>query len=285
MTIGTLGCVQYGASVIPGVVGWNFAPGALRAILSGDSAIQTQFLAKLGQKPFGSFTTLAIGTAYTALGLAEVIDTALVLRLKHRASAGIDANGTAITIANGVMALRSIDATHGVFANITYDVLARSTDGAASPFAVAVNAKVTSVVEELFTLGSLTISGTPVPGIQSLSVETGVQLRSFGGDGKVYDTFAARVGWAPTIRATSIATDNITAGNLAGPALSGAGAVAVFQKVTNYGGLTGPGDKTATIVKGSVDVDDIGASPGEESGTTFLVTGANTTEVNILTIT
>lgn len=284
MTVGTMGNVVLNTTVVPGISSWSFDPGIIESMAAGNVAVPTQYLAKLGQKPFASFTTKALGIAKTTFGEYLALASTLYLDVLHRTATGqtgVLTTGTRIAINSGAVVLRSVSASHGAFAEATYDVVAASTDGSTAPYAVSSATVGTVETSELFTLGSLALDGVAVTGLQSLEFSPGITMRSWGGSGLLYDTLVAMVNMTPTMQATTWTVDNITTGNVSGGALATTGAVATFQQVTNLGILTGSGNKTATILKGRYKIQ-VSGSSGDELSTIVSVIGANTTTGTIM---
>lgn len=98
-----------------------------------------------------------------------------------------------VTVANGVLVLRQLELSHQQPAMLSAELIARQ-DGATAPLAVATSQSLPAVypaTSVLWTLGKVDFNGTQIEGVESVSVDFGVDVLAEGSDSDVYPTFVA----------------------------------------------------------------------------------------------
>ena len=117
--------------------------------------------------------------------------------------------------------LQSISANQGQLATAS-GTLALAYDGTNAPLVPAGSLALggTPTGTENFTLGPVSINGSAVNGVQSMSIELNPEVIMLSGDGEVYSTFIAIKSIAPVVTITTHTLDAWASYGLGGTALS-----------------------------------------------------------------
>ena len=179
---------------------YAYSPGVAGMLLGGAGEVEPSFSAVDGIMPVFSFTTSQVATFLAAIEEdGAIIDTdtgdaGVVIYGAQYEKGKVKKAGAyhmSVTIASGMIIPRSISASTGGPALLTFDVLPLSTDGITSPLSISTTASISSAptASELYTVGPATVNGSTIGGVQSMNVNFGngeVRLRA---DGHVYPTF------------------------------------------------------------------------------------------------
>lgn len=197
-----------GAVYLDGIRSLGLSPNLRTALEGSDGSPYNTFASLVSGAPSLSFATTdlpAILNECTAFMLVDSDGThpGVLLYLQRYAEGGTRASANAheTTIANGIMVLRSLELSHQEAAVISGEVLATQS-GATPPIAFDEAATIptqfpaTSVV---FTLGKVDLNGTELAGVESVSIDFGVQELVESKDSDVYPTFASVQRIQPTI--------------------------------------------------------------------------------------
>jgi hypothetical protein len=155
-------------------------------------------------------------------------------------------------------------------------------DGTNNPLVPAGNVALsgTPTHAEHYVAGPVVVNTVQIPGIQNITIEFNRVLREIGGDGELYNTFAACEYFTPVITVTSTANPWATYG-INGTALT---AMSVYLRKIAANGTGRVADATAEHIKftataGLVTIDESSGGANDPSLTTTRITlvGANST--------
>ncbi len=187
--------------------------GIAEMILGGAGEVYNRFVAVQGQAPCVGFTTTKIKTALDkcgAVGLALGADPANVLEMYFQAVAeGGTREGAGshlkLSINEGLLVPRSIEAPHGDRAVLTYEGIA-TWDGTHDPIVLLAGQSLpgTPAVDEVFTAGPVKINNAALTAIQNISIGFGISEMVVAGDGEVWPSFVAIQNIQPIVTITTL---------------------------------------------------------------------------------
>lgn len=178
------------------------------------------------------FTTEMVKTILATIpltGYSLASGSCVLYFAKYVSGGGIDAAGCiTFTLAAGIAVWRTVSADINSLASVTVEVVGVSADGATTPVTPATGVALpTTTAAEMYTIGTTSAASS---GVQSGSIDTGIDLEARRGDGDAYNTFAAisairpRVRWSQktvtgpgaTIGITTLTLKSVTAGGYRG---------------------------------------------------------------------
>ena len=170
-------------------------------VVGGDGSVYRTFAALMSQQSVFTFTTTMCATAIGLAGptglkiSSDEDDDGFELWFQSITEGGTRGGaGTNVkcTINEGILIPISMSVSHGGIAQITY-ALQITYDGTNDPVVIETDKDLegTPAVSELFTAGPLNINGTNIESIQDINVNFGISPILAGGDGTVWNTFAA----------------------------------------------------------------------------------------------
>jgi hypothetical protein len=177
------------------------------------------------------------------------------------------------------MTLDRISAGHNSLATASCRI-GTTYDGTNNPLVPAGNVALsgTPTHAEHYVAGPVVVNSVQIPGVQNITIEFNRVLREIGGDGELYNTFAACEYFTPVITVTSTANPWATYG-INGTVLT---ALSVYLRKVSATGRTA--DATAEHIKftataGLVTIDESSGGANDPSLTTTRITlvGANST--------
>ncbi|MGD8237839.1 MAG: hypothetical protein PVH68_04765 [Armatimonadota bacterium] len=181
----TVGGVRVGGAdgtLITQITNSNVDEGLATMLARGSGGIYDTFVS-LGQlNPRISFTSRDIKTGLNVCGLAPVkltaADPAEVWLQQYESGGGrVSAGSKLLTISNGLLVWRGIDAPDGAPASSTWEIIPWSSDGSTDPLSWTDSE--TMPTDEAGALW--TVSGDAL--YQSWSIDTGISAQPFHGDG------------------------------------------------------------------------------------------------------
>jgi len=272
-----------GGALLDQVDDWNFNAGLRHILAAGDGQVDPTYVAVGLQEPTISFSTTAIATALGACGisgLAIAAANALIAWLQKTAEGGTRASGAnhiKAVMNKGILVPRQLTAnSDGSLARLAFDAIA-TYDGTNLPFVLTSSQALTGApaVGEGFVAGPVAVNGTTLNGVQSITIDFGLQVRTVSGDGQVYPTYCYVASRAPSIRVAVLDPSIFTTLGLSGAAQSGTNSVVYLRKVDEGG--TRVADAVAqhisfSIDEGHIHVSGIRGSQGQEIGSEVLIT-------------
>jgi hypothetical protein len=282
----SLGVVVAAGTQINQIISHSINPGLEPLVLSSDGQVDPRYAAIMRQSPMINFATTAIVRGLTAAGVAglALTGTALDAWLQKYAQGGTrltSTNSTKLSIAYGMLCPRTLEASDGSFATLSYDVWGRTNDGTTSPLAITAGASMPSITapDQLFTVGPVVINGTLLEGVKRISVDFGLQLSMIGGSGGAFPEFIAIQKRAPSITIRSTHADFAAESGMGMyVAQTATDSVAYFRKIAQNGSATfRVADGTSEHVSFSMDdglvtINDISASNDDGDGAAIELT-------------
>ena len=237
----------------------DYRAGLSEILERGSGTVDNEFAAVGEAKPMLSFTTTALATVLGLVGLdGYAITSQTDFYFAQVAQGGMRGGaGTHIkmTLTNGMVVPKSLSASQGQPAKLTYDLYPISTDGVTAPIVIATAQSLPTIpiVSELFTLGPAWVNANALAALQSMNWEFSPQMEHVAGDGQAYPTFCGMTG-----RSYSCALNMLDLTALSTLGLNGL-PLANFRTFLRK------------IVKGSTRVADATASHIKISGTTGML--------------
>ena len=249
-------------------------------LLSGDGSVYNQYAA-IGQvNSLFNLTTTAIAVALAKAGLegfkieAGSVATAFFQQYKKGGTREGVSKHVKMVINEGMIIPRQITVANNGVATISYDIVC-TFDGTNEPIVITKDQSLTGVpaVTEAFTVGPVNINGVAITGVQSITIDFGINLITLGGEGEGYPTFVAIDKTAPTITIETTDADQLDDIDLAGVAQGGTDSVIYLRKIDE--GSNRVLDATAehisfTIDEGRINVSGANA-PGGMATTTIRI--------------
>lgn len=190
----------------------GFSLGLRTVVEAGDGNLFASFGSLVAGAPTARFTTLDLKTVLDEIPLmagmpilSDGTHPGVELYSRKRAQGGGNSTSSdahKVTIANGLAVVRSIRASHQGQAEIAVEVIARKESSTApvvfdEASALPASSPGASVV---WTLGPVDLDGTTIDGLESVEIDTGLQILSEAKDSDVYPTFVSIVEQRPTVR-------------------------------------------------------------------------------------
>jgi hypothetical protein len=188
------------------IIDWSFSPGVANTIIAADGMVDPTFIAVGSQAPSASFSTLALATVLASCGLdgLAIESSGADLYLQQYAEGATrTAGGThmRLRVAEGLLVPRAISVSQGGNATLPLELIP-TWDGTNNPVVITTNSALTGTpaVDEVFTLGPISINGAQVEGVLGMTIDPGIQLMAVGADGSIWPKFVAIASRAPSIR-------------------------------------------------------------------------------------
>lgn len=216
-------------------------------------------LVNFGARPAARFSSSMIKTALEAIGLSGLdITSALELGFIQRsAGGGFEATGLTFTAAKALVIPDSIQATQDDLAEVSYIALPYSANGTTAPLAVSTSLVAgTPAATEHYTLGSVTIGGSPLGKAMDWTLQFGISADVMKDSGTRFPrTSVIRAPRVPSAALTVADLGEINDDRVAGVAV--ADVVFNLRKLSNTGaGFEGSDDCTITMKAAHMTVQD-----------------------------
>ena len=263
-----------GAVYVDGIRSVTLNPGLQSSLEASDGSPYATFASLTAGAPTGSFETTDLKALLDECSAFMAIDDdgthpGIEFFLQSMAQGGTRSTGSAIklTIGNGILALSSLELSHQAPAVLSAEVTARK-DGVTAPLAVATGetlpATVYPATSVIWSLGKVVFNGTEIDGLESVSIEFGIEVEAEAADGDVYPTFAMVRQIRPTITLKGVHVDLLSTLSVDG-AFYTASQVVIYARKRAEGG-TYVADATAehvsfTLGKCRVDPGSIDGDP------------------------
>ena len=185
--------VSYNSGLICGITQQSLdTQSDLRAV-SASGLVNPALASLIAQMPIGSFTTLHLDEAFTAIGINGVpiaLATPLILYGQRHAAGGSRMGATSHktwTIKTGMIVPRSLTCDHQGDATLQYDIVI-AYDGTNVPIIPAESASLAAnpTNAERFTLGPMTVGGVALSDYRNLSIDFGIDVMQEGSESDIW---------------------------------------------------------------------------------------------------
>jgi hypothetical protein len=206
----TLGVAVIGANQINQIESSSVAVGLAEALNYGSGAVSPRFAGIMAQQATVTLSTTGIKKALTACplltGIALTDADLYFQQIAQGATRESGAKSLRARTELGLGVVRTLAVQHGGFAMLDIELHGRSTDGIVSPLTIEKEQTMPADarLEEKFTLGPVSIAGTALTGVQSVSLSTGIALNMGASDGEVFSTFIGIMAVEPRITITTV---------------------------------------------------------------------------------
>jgi hypothetical protein len=188
--------------------------------------VSPMFTGNQAQKPMVEFTTPQLDVLLGAVTLAGVSAGTISLYLKAATVTGNTARATTahkkIDIASSCLYWTSLRLPHNGQAEITARIQA-AFDGTNDPFVYGGSVAVPSTLSAgtFFGAGPVSLNGTTLPAVQSITVDSGINMIQAGGESEEFDTFIGIESSAPVVTIQFLQEVNWSSIGLRGTTLNG----------------------------------------------------------------
>ena len=275
----TLSAYKHVAALIKGVQSLGLNMNMRQIIASGSGAVDPSFVGVGEIAPEITFDTTAIKTALANCGGADgdalSNDIFFLQKLLDGGLRGGAATHVKLTAATGIIIPTQIRAAQGGEATIGYRALPTSADGEAAPIALLAGQSLEvgqSVVSEIYTLGPVSINGTPLEGVDDITIDFGITLTDKrSGSGAVYPTFIGIMKREPVITVRTFDLDAFVSWGLDGVAQGETDStVQLLDQLA--GGVRGSSPITFTFDAGMIHCDTVDGTHGQQSSGSVKIT-------------
>lgn len=250
------------------------SPNVRQLVESADGQVDPTYAAVLGAEPLIGFTTTDLKAALDLAALdglhidSDVDDHGIRFWLQALAEGGTrggDGTNLQMTVGDGLLVPRTLQATQGQRATLALDCLAVSSDGSTASIALSADQNLTGTpsVSVLWTLGTVKINGADFPATD-LTVTFGIQEIREAADGHVYPTYVAIMSRQPTITFTTPNAELFSTLGLVGAARS-ASTVVTFRKMSEGSTRVSAATEehiSLAVNEGRIHVDDLSPAGG-----------------------
>ena len=261
------------AVFIDGISDFAVAPGVQEVLLGGNGQVDPRYVAHMGSMPGISFTTTKLGTLLAEISNAFLISgtkidsdpthDGLEVFFQAMVEGGTRAGATShikLTINEGLLVPRGLNVAQNTIARLALELVI-TYDGTNDPIVLATSQSLigTPDVSEAFTLGPISINGTPLVSTQSLNIDPGIQLTVQSGDGDKWPTFVGIMQRQPMITINTLDVSLLSTYGIMGTAISASDVILYLRKMAEGG--TRVADATAEHVKITLDEGIIRVAP------------------------
>lgn len=200
-----------GAAYIDGIQSAEVSSGLQTLTEGGDGSLYNSFGSLLSAEPRATFTTNDLKAVLDKVSSFDAIDSdgthpGVALYAQRYLSGGSRSSSSdalEVLFDKGMLVLRSIEMSHRQTALATVEVIGESADGSTSPVTfdeAAALPSAAATVASAWTLGKVDISGTQLEGVESVSIDFGVDVLVEAKDSDIFPTFVSARRSQPTIR-------------------------------------------------------------------------------------
>jgi hypothetical protein len=185
--------------IIDQITNMNWSAGIQEYIDQSDGSVDPSFVSGMLQDSRITATSTAIGRVLdsfdlsgASFGASDTVD----LLFQKIASGGTRTGGStevSLGFATAMAIPRTVTANQGAEATANFEIIPWSATGSATTTSYSASATKTANTnaEQYFTLGPVSINGTTLTGVQSLTVDFGITEMVLSGDGDGWPTFVA----------------------------------------------------------------------------------------------
>jgi len=248
--------------------------------------VDPTFTAMMSTNPRISFTTKLM-TVLTSMGIGGTEFTTAKMWLQQLVKHGTrNATSKNIIAATGMVLPRTLSVSQGSPAELTFDLIALSTDGVVVPITFGTGTMDAIPTALVWTLGPVSLNGTAYD-VESLNIDFGIAEMVEASSGNVYPTFAAVLQRNPKITLAVRTADIQVNLGIAGLAQLSTDSVFYLRKMAANG--TRVADVTAEHVKITVDdgihtIQNMSTSHPERALTNVMITPVSDGTAAILVI-
>lgn len=264
----TIAGMQTGATVLRDIKSKSINP-QLGSILLGGSGTGFNTFVSIGKiAPVIDFATGDIKRMLAALTnqIALAISSDFYIWFQKMTAGGTRATGTNHvkgTIVSGMVIPVSLTLTDGAAAELSCQIILVSADGAASPLTLTASQALVAAAGAGagWTLGEVSLNGTTLEGVRSVTINFGITPVTLGGSGLIYPTFAGAMAVNPTIAITANSLDEFISWGFTGAAQGATDSTILVQDMA-AGGVRGSAPITCTIDDGIITTTGVTLSDG-----------------------
>lgn len=202
-----ISATKLGSSVVPGNASASYTPGTQTIRPNIDGQLYPYWVGSIASSPVVSVRSHAVAEVLGALGLTGVSIASLTGGVQYnadkQAAVARAGNGSHFTAAytTGIAFPTSISAGTSGLATVGYELHAISSDGT-DPVTLskAGNALSYTALSNAYTIGKISINGTDLVGVTSVTINFGISVGKRQADGYAFPTFAAVDTITPTIQ-------------------------------------------------------------------------------------
>ena len=301
-TLHTLGSIVVGGSSefnIDGIMNSIINPGVQSVIERGAGEFDPSYVATMSQAPTFSFDCSDIATVLAATGLVGMaiptsttyttVD-AFLTQMAERATRTAGSNHFRVRVNEGMLIPKSLSWSQGQAAKLSCEIHA-TYDGSNAPlvYSDSVALPHTPTVDELFTGGKVTINGSVLYGVQSLTLDFGLSVIKESAGGDLWPTFVGIAERGPTITIQTKTAPSLTTYGLSGTAQGSSETSFYLTKVSKMGTRVAAG--TAEHIKvslsaslGQIIVDSAGGANNASADCTIRIVPIKSSGSAILTL-
>jgi len=197
--------------------------------------VHPMFTAVQTQRPVVSFTTPRLDTLLGAIGVGGAALGSVATYFKLATATGNAARNASshqkVTIASSLGYWTGLKLPHNAVGSADV-MIAAVYDGTNNPFVYAGSQALSGnlTAAGYFGAGPVAINGVAIPGIQDISVESGITLQNEGGESELWDTFIGIEKTAPVVTITTKTLTNWSTLGLAGTALNGSSGLQFYAR-------------------------------------------------------
>ena len=249
------------------IVDQNLDTGLNEIVTNPDGKVYGEFAATLSARPVTSFTTTGIASALAIIGVEfYAIAAAADMYMQKMTNFGKRAGATShvkLSVNPGMIIPRTLTADQDDLARLTCDLIPISSDGSTTPIAITGSQSLagTPATDEQYTVGAASLNNSTVDGVQSVTVDFGVQESIQAGKGLPYATFCGIMRIAPIVTIRTFDAALLATYAVPGAAISSATNVTFRQIV--QGAVPNGTTKTLTVNEGRISARQIQVAEGE----------------------
>jgi len=245
---------------------WGVSAGISEFLEGSDGDVDARYAAVNEQRMSVSFTTRDIKAALDAAGISgrqidvDTPDTLgaiecwfqVIDKGGTRKAGGSGDNHTKLTLSDGILLPRQLQASQGQLAEISYDALL-TYDGSNNPIVIDTTANLSGTpgTSVLWTLGPVSINGAAINGVTDLTVDCGIEEIVEGSDGEVWPRYSAIMSRRPSITFRTPDAGLLNTLGITGAAQGASDSLVYLRKVAK-GGMR-VADGTAEHIKIAID--------------------------------
>lgn len=259
----TIAGMQSGSTVYKDLRSHQIAPNLQRLLLGGSGSVYPTFTAVGKIMPIFDFTSGDIKTILADLTnqIAKAISSNFYIWFQKMDEGGLRASGLNHykgTIVEGMLIPVSLTVTDGQSAALSCQVILTSADGSTSPLTLAGSQSLVSSAgaAEGWTLSTVSLNGATLEGVESVTINFGINPLTLGGAGLPYPTFTGVGTMTPTIAITAAGIDEFLSWGLPGQAQDATDSTIQIDDLSE-GGLRGSSPITCTIDEGIMHTDTV----------------------------
>ena len=290
MNLYTISAFKHSAVLVSGVQNMTLNPGLSTLVNSGSGAVDPTFASIAQIQPELTFDTTAIKIALAGIGgISGAAMSSDKFWFQKMAADGLRAGATShilVTMALGIIVPTQLQVSQGGAAVISYRAVPRSSDGSASPLAMTTAQSLEAsqdLLTELYTLGAVSINGTALDGVNSVTLDFGIELDILTASGHVYPTAVSVMTRAPVFTITTFDADKFQTWSETGVAQGTTDSTVLLTDQT-LGGGRGSAPITFGIDAGIISFESLGGSQGQKFAGSVKITPVDDGTADIIAI-